>query len=329
MNKEALRVPVEKLRHTCSPDILESVDTSDTKPLKDFIGQDRAIEALKLGLEIESHGYNIVVTGFNGTGRQSAIKEHLKRFAEKRKNQGNVFLHDFCFVFNFTNPDKPKILIFKNGDGKKFQSRMEETMKTISRQIPAVFQGDDYVKARNKIQEGAGEKIKKLSEFLQGKLKEANFGLIQVRAGQMMPVPLSLDPAKAGEVMSDNELENLSSQDEEKISEKEKIREKIENNRKKIFRMMEKIVMRQRAIFEEAQKKIEDLEKEKVKELLEPIFETSEYQDYPEVVEYFTGCKDCILNNFQCFKPQESNGCFTSAASRNRTTAKVNLCLLR
>jgi len=143
MKKEALRVPVKKLRRSCDSAHFNFGDTSEVEPLKDFIGQKRAIEALRLGLEIESPGYNIFVTGHTGTGKKAVIREHLERFAEERRVSGEVVLKDFCYIYNFDDPDKPKILIFEKGKGKKLKAGAEGILKALKKKIPALFQSEE------------------------------------------------------------------------------------------------------------------------------------------------------------------------------------------
>ena len=48
--------------------------TEELTPLEGIIGQDRAIKALKFGLNIENDGFNIYVSGYSGTGRTTGVK---------------------------------------------------------------------------------------------------------------------------------------------------------------------------------------------------------------------------------------------------------------
>jgi len=48
--------------------------TQAVQACEEIIGQERAQEAIRLGLNIHSIGYNIFVTGLTGTGRFTTIK---------------------------------------------------------------------------------------------------------------------------------------------------------------------------------------------------------------------------------------------------------------
>src|SRR3989304_4898562 len=68
----------EQLRWRCDPESLKLDSTDDVEACEGIIGQERAIRALRLGLDIKSMGYNIFVTGLVGTGRTKTIKHLLK-----------------------------------------------------------------------------------------------------------------------------------------------------------------------------------------------------------------------------------------------------------
>ncbi|PIY32648.1 MAG: ATP-dependent protease, partial [Candidatus Infernicultor aquiphilus] len=91
-------IPIEKLRWKCDLSKLNIKTTNDLKPSKKILGQERALKAIKLGLEMEYLGYNLFVTGKAGTGRSTTIKMLL----EGRKREGVEF-DDKCYVNNFKN----------------------------------------------------------------------------------------------------------------------------------------------------------------------------------------------------------------------------------
>ena len=66
-------------------------------PLDHFIGQPRALEAIRFGLEVDKPGYNLFVTGLTGTGKNSAIKAHLQDIVEGlRANETQKPINDWC-----------------------------------------------------------------------------------------------------------------------------------------------------------------------------------------------------------------------------------------
>src|SRR5881396_3276609 len=103
--KSSYEVPADQLRWHCHPKYIKAKTTDDVKPSKDIIGQERALRALRLGLEMKHPGYNVFVTGFSGTGRMTTIKRLLTEF---RQDSGS--LRDHCYVHNFKNNDQPVLI---------------------------------------------------------------------------------------------------------------------------------------------------------------------------------------------------------------------------
>jgi len=64
---------VDQLRWQCDSSIFDFDCTKDLTPLREFIGQDRAIRAIDFGLSMNHDGYNIYVAGITGTGKTSAV----------------------------------------------------------------------------------------------------------------------------------------------------------------------------------------------------------------------------------------------------------------
>ena len=80
-NKPIAELSVGKLRYRCSTDIFEFESTRELDCSLDIIGQDRAIQAIRLGLAVRSRGYNILVQGLTGTGRETTVKSILEKVA--------------------------------------------------------------------------------------------------------------------------------------------------------------------------------------------------------------------------------------------------------
>ncbi|MBI4417841.1 MAG: AAA family ATPase, partial [Ignavibacteriales bacterium] len=132
----------DKLRWQCDPRMLNISSTEDVRPSKEIIGQERALRALRVGLEMTHFGYNIFVTGLPGTGRTTTIKRLLHEF-EHRK----VSLKDHCYVHNFRNPDMPLALSLSAGQGRSLKQDMESLVKDLLVNIPALYESQRYQEA--------------------------------------------------------------------------------------------------------------------------------------------------------------------------------------
>ncbi|MCM8764862.1 MAG: AAA family ATPase, partial [Candidatus Omnitrophica bacterium] len=100
----------ENSRAVCNPDYLEFETTENVPPIEGIIGQERAARALEFGLQMEQDGYNIYVSGMPGSGRTTSVESAVRELAKKRPTPD-----DWCYVYNFSQPDNPKYLKFPPG----------------------------------------------------------------------------------------------------------------------------------------------------------------------------------------------------------------------
>ncbi|KAA3635026.1 MAG: hypothetical protein DWP97_05585, partial [Calditrichaeota bacterium] len=159
-----------------APKNLKSSD--NVNPCLDVIGQERAINAIQLGLRVKSKGYNIFVTGPAGTGRTTTIKHLLEQLNHAEPN-----LNDICYVNNFKNEDSPKVLIFKAGDGRRFKKDMEYLISSIRKAVPKIFMSEDYKDRQNRIVREYEGRQKDLIGNFEDKLTDAGFVMVQIQSG--------------------------------------------------------------------------------------------------------------------------------------------------
>ena len=171
-------VPPEDLRWRCTPDLLGVTEMSQAESSGMIIGQDRAVRALHLGLEMKHSGYNIFVTGFSGTGRTTTIERMLNDLAEK-----SVPLTDKVYVHNFRYPDTPVMLIFPAGQGINFKREMATFLTELQKAIPAVFESRRYAAERKGMLEHFQDRQRSVLRDFEKKVKEKGFEVVQVQGG--------------------------------------------------------------------------------------------------------------------------------------------------
>ncbi len=180
-SKSSREVPVDQLRWRCDPKSLKVKSTDEVKPTKEIIGQDRALRALQLGLEMKHPGYNVFVTGFSGTGRMTTIKRLLSEFHRKK-----IPLKDHCYVHNFQNSDQPILISLPAGHGIKFQEDMENFVQELLKDIPSVFESRRFKEERKRSMEFFQERQRSVLKDFEQKVRERGFEVIQVQVGPTM-----------------------------------------------------------------------------------------------------------------------------------------------
>jgi lon-related putative ATP-dependent protease len=179
-------LPPEKLRWRCDPAKLKLTSTNEANVCQEIIGQERAIKALRLGLNIEHAGYNIFITGPVGTGRTTAVKKLLERLEAKRE-----IPEDKCYVNNFKNPDMPKAISLPAGKGHLFKEDMEGLVEALRRHIPAIFESEQYQERKKRIVERFQKKQKATLKAFEEKVAAENFKLVQMKMGAFIKPALA------------------------------------------------------------------------------------------------------------------------------------------
>ena len=184
MSVEHLKVPVRSLTRVCNPDALGFETTAEVTPLDGTIGQDRAISALEIGLDIDAPGFNIFVSGAPGTGRNSAVRSCLERIAVTRPNPP-----DWSYVYNFHDPTQPVPIHLPCGMMRDLALDMDQLIETCRAEIPAAFESDDYTHRVEEVMGDIQRQRQAINEDLESQARARGFAVSSTQVG-ITPVPL-------------------------------------------------------------------------------------------------------------------------------------------
>lgn len=178
---KAKELPVSKLRWRCPTSMFDFKSTAEIKPCVNIIGQDRALQAIKMGLELEHRGYNIFITGLVGTGRTTTIKHLLERLEKKRP-----IPPDIVYVNNFRNPNNPCCIELEAGRGTQLAADMNNLIDELMTKIPAVFKSDYYKGHQKKIVEEIQAKQKKIIAAFEKRISKEGFTMVRIQVGPII-----------------------------------------------------------------------------------------------------------------------------------------------
>jgi len=153
---------------------------ADAVPIRGTVGQDRAITALKTGLQVPWRGYNVFVCGLSGTGRRSSVKEIVKHIGTVSPPPA-----DRCYVYNFTEPDKPILIELKKGEAKALESDMDELIDRLTKQVPQLLEDKSFSEASKRLEVQFRAKGQKVLKEFEGKLEGTPFTVAQVQVGPL------------------------------------------------------------------------------------------------------------------------------------------------
>ena len=276
------KLPVEKLRNLCDPELMHCESTKDLTPLGEIIGQERAVRALKFGLGIKDPGFNMYVAGYPGTGRKTTVKSFVEAQAETQPVPP-----DWCYVNNFSNQYEPKAIQLSPGKGKEFRDDMKNFVENIKTALPKAFESEDYAARREATIRGLEEQRKRVIEELSIKAQQEGFVI------QTTPIGLLLIPVLDGKPLSEEEMLALPQKTKDKLAEK---REKLEAD----FRnTMRQLIDMERQIHDALKKLNKEVALYAIGNVLERLSE--KHGSLPEVTAYLKAVENDMLDNLQQF----------------------------
>lgn len=278
---------VEQLYKKCNPAKFDFNSTADLEERLSALGQDRAISAVELGINIKSKGYNLFCFGPEGTGKTSLVKRILEKEAMQRPTPC-----DWVYVYNFEEPHKPAAISFAAGQAPEFAKDIDDLIEDLSTVIPALVDSDEYKAAVEIIRQKYKAKKDEYIALLQKKAKGKSVSLLH------MPVGLVVAPVKNGEVLSPEAFEQLSPEEKKQISEDiNAMQVEIENTAQDLPDWEEK-----------ERTEIEHLREKLAKNIIgKPVDALrKKYKQHKEVNEFLKAAQKNILDNLEDYLPSES-----------------------
>ncbi len=280
----ARRLAEEDLYRCCDPNFFSFKTTEELPPFEGTIGQNRALRAIDFGLGLESRGFNIYVLGESGTGKTSTIRALISKKAEKEPVPS-----DWCYVYNFKEPDSPLAISLEPGRAMEFQKDMEELINSLKVEIPKVFESKEYEKQKSKILEEFQKRQKDLFTSLEEEAESKGFS-IRRTVGGFFIVPIK----KTGEPLSEEEFQNLDDKTKKKIEELGRLLQEKLDDVVRTLRAGEKLV----------KELLKKLEREAALSVLGQMIDElkSKYSNNEKIISYLDDVREDILENLEDFK---------------------------
>ena len=173
------------LKMTCDKSLFNFNETTqEVENITTGIGQERGIKALEFGLQVNVKGYNIYIEGPSGVGKTMYTKNYLNKISKKQKVPC-----DWCYIYNFDNPNEPVAVSLPAGQGKEFKNAMDGFILEVKKDIKKTFNADDFEKEKALIKQEFEVKRSAILDKLNQDASKHNF---QVKSSQngiyMMPI---------------------------------------------------------------------------------------------------------------------------------------------
>mgnify|MGYP000267111950 CR=1 FL=1 len=271
-----------QLYHACDLSELSFKNTKDLQGLKEYLGQQRAIEALKFGIGIKHEGYNLYLLGSTGLGKNTTVRELLTKEAQQAPAP-----YDWCYVNNFEDSHKPLVLKLPKGKGRSLQQDMLQFIEDLLVVIPAAFESDEYQAQLQTIRDEFIRHEDQSLEEIAAKAEVSNIVMVRTPNGW------NIGPKKDGKALSSEEFKKLPKEEQQAIS------QVVEEIRDELKRVLLKIPTWQKEM------------REKIKALNREVTETTvtdyaadlqkKYLDLQSVVQFIETAKKDIISNDELF----------------------------
>ena len=266
----------------CPDDDLSFETTATLEPLQTFPGQDRAVEAIEFGIGIRHEGYNLFAVGAPGSGRHSLVQAFVARQAKRPADES-----DWCYLYNFAQPSKPRALKLPAGRASELSVDMRQLVDDLQGTIVAAFETEEYRARQRELEEEFAAKQEEVLEGVRARAAEKGLAILRTPAG------VAVAPTRNGEVV---DLETFKKAPEE---EQTKIRAAIATLEEELAHVFQQVPLWRR----ESGRKLQRLKDTVTRSAVEALVEEQlrKYDALDDVVTYLKAVQADIIENADYF----------------------------
>ncbi len=247
---EHTKLDWQQVRWQCDAQKLGFKTTREVEPVDMIVGQDDALEALQFAIECHAYGQNVFVRGLSGTGRMSMVSKILKDVKPQMKEKT-----EHCYVANFQQPDRPKLISLPAGKGVKFKNMMEKLSLFVNDELPKTMESENLVQSKTKTEEKFQAKVVKITGPFEAELTQNSMAMLNVKTQQGQQTIIApvvedkiLDPNAWQEKVSAGEITEKQQKDLMQLQ--QKLTKKLEEISRKVNDIQEQGTAAIRALYE-------------------------------------------------------------------------------
>jgi predicted ATP-dependent protease len=265
-------------------------DTTEDLPADtQVVGQNRAVDALEFGMNIEGDGYNVFALGPSGTGRRELVQHLLEEQAADETTPP-----DWCYVNNFDEEREPAVIQLPAGRGCDLKEDVDDLIEELKTALPAAFESEEYQSRREMIQEEVREGEEAALEDLQERAREDDIALIRTPQG------FAFAPIRDGEVVAPDEVESMPDE------ERETVQERISEYQDELQEILRKVPGNER----EARDRIEELNREMAAYAIDDSINAlrRKYSNLDAVLDFLAAVRADLIENVDVFVQAAQDG---------------------
>jgi len=279
----------EDLRRCCDPRNIPFESTADARAPIEILGQDRAVDAARFAIGIKREGYNLFALGPEGIGKQTLLRQLLEREATQQPAPS-----DWCHVFNFAQPHRPRALRLPPGTASRLRADAARAVTELRVAMPAAFSSDEYRGRRHQLVEAFKRRQESTFEELQKRAKDRRVGVVRTDTG------IGIAALRGDAVIDSEEFEKLPE------SEQTELRAAIEQAGTEVAAWFHQFNDWVRQHHEA----LEALDREIAASVARRVIDTlrAPYREVAAVLEYLAAVEHDVVDNVERFVAKDDSG---------------------
>jgi predicted ATP-dependent protease len=231
-------------------------------------------------------GYNIFAFGLPGTGKESLIREYLEESAKSRPSPP-----DLCYVHNFEDVHRPRLLALPSGTGTDFRRTMEQLVEELQTALVGALDSEEYHTRQQVINDEFKERPDRDLRTIADRAKAEGLALLRT------PVGLAFAPLREGEVISGEDFEQLPKEEQERLKERMNA---YQDEVQRTLRQLPKLNRERRERLRDLMREVTGLA---VGHLMEEV--KKKYENLPNLVEYLEAVQADVIEHAKDFAESE------------------------
>src|SRR5208282_4246900 len=269
-------------------DAAELLRAADSFEADDLLGQDRAMDAIRLAIGIDAPGYNVFVSGLRTRNERESALRLLGAKAATMPTPG-----DWVYVNNFRSPETPVAIYLRAGQGRELSQQMSGLVTYVLEQLPKAFRREDFERERVALRDKYSKRAQEVFSALEAQARERGFAIQGSPNGQIIFIPLIDGKMPESPEALQKEIATKSDQERETLTHKQG----------ELQDELAKVVLRQQEVMRELTEDIRAIERSFAARLITPAIEDiKRHFNAPGVTSYLDQVADHMLTHLDRFR---------------------------